>query len=183
MKLLVPAIIAAMIVSSCWGYRSKPLKKVLGYKPIYSTDTNLLRVSFDSARPVKNAGKIYAIGNYVLQNDIGYGIHVFDRSALPDLKSVGFLTIRGNSEFSIKDGYLYANSFQNLLVINISDWKKPTQISKIKYAFEQGAQLSATLFIPPPEHKVYYDCSGLDYTDKIQTGWVKDSVFANCYYN
>ena len=54
--------------------------KVLGYKPIYSNDASLKKVVSDTVRAGKNAGKIYAYQNYLLQCEVGEGIHVIDNS-------------------------------------------------------------------------------------------------------
>ncbi len=70
----------------------------MGYKPVYSTDPALLRIYSGNAREVKNAGKIYTIGNLIFQNDIGFGLHVFDYTNPAQPQKAGFIHIPGNTE-------------------------------------------------------------------------------------
>lgn len=178
-------LVLAVVLSSCWYLYKDPgnyqPRKVMGYKPVYNTDSTLLRIYTDTARPIKNAGKIYVYGNYILQNEIGHGIHIIDRTNPSKTKNIGFVSIRGNTELSIKDNFLYANSFNDLVVVNITNWQQPKEVKRIPYAFAHGMQNSYNLYLPPPERNVSYEC--VDFTKGIHTGWVKDSVYEySCYY-
>ena len=148
-------------------------------------DTALLQVLSESPRPMKNAGKIYVRGNLIFQNDVGYGIHVIDNSIPSQARPIGFIKVNGSSELSIKDNNMYVNSFNQIVVLDVSDWQNVRVVKRIPNAFQQG--LSAVGFryyyIPPPEHGVYFDCTMFDYQPgKLQSGWVRDSVFNYCYY-
>ena len=153
----------------------------MGYRPVYSNDSSILVPQALPPQPVKNAGKIYVKGNLIFQNDLGIGIHVIDNSNPSVAKRIGFIRLVGNTELSIKGNYLYANSFTDLVIINVSDWQNPTLVRRISKAFIQGMTASAYYFIPLPEHRVRYECP--NYFSGIQTGWVKDSVDSySCYY-
>ena len=160
-----------------------PPKKVVGYKPVFSRDTTILRVIADTARPVKNAGKIYAMGNFIFQNELGEGIHVLDNTDPFKLRNIGFIRVKGNSEMSIKGSHLYVNSFADLVIVDITDWRKPKEIRRLPTVFHQGASVPGGYnFIPLPEKNVYYDCTMFS-AGGIQTGWEKDSIFDNtCFY-
>lgn len=183
-------------LSSCWDFTNSrtpappviPPKKVWGYKPVFSVDSSILKISATGPQPVKIPGKIYVKGNLIFQNDLGSGIHVIDNTNPSAAGPVGFIKILGNSEISIKGNMLYANSFTDLVVVNIEDWQKAIEVKRIKGAFHQGSQAGGYPyynFIPLPEHSVYYECPWQSANDitHIQTGWVRDSVYDNnCYY-
>lgn len=173
-----------MVLVSCWDFTHRPSFnriKVLGYKPVYSNDSSLLRVYADLPQDVKFAGKIYVKGSYIFQNDLGYGIHVIDNNNPSQARRVGFIHIPGNSEMSIQGNFLYTNSFDDLLVIDISNWQNVVEVKRIPHAFSAGNQERYNFFIPLPEHQVYYECSS--FWQGIQTGWVKDSIYnTNCFY-
>jgi len=139
----------------------------------------------DTPRAMKNPGKIYVKGNLIFQNDIGFGIHVFDKTIPSSPKNIGFINLRGNQEMSIKGNYLYANSYADLVVVDISNWHQVKEVQRIRDAFGQGNDLYAEnpyLYIPPPEKGVYYQC--IDITKGVQIGWKKDSIYNNtCYYH
>lgn len=181
MQKLIAFFILASFFVSCWDYRKpyKPRGKVLGYKPVFSDDSSLLFVKALGPQPVKFPAKIYVKGNLIFQNDLGSGIHVIDNATPSSPNRIGFIQLRGNSEMSIKGNYLYANSFADLVIIDVTNWQNPTEVKRIRNAFSQGS--SVQYFIPLPEHNVYYDCR-YSYYGKIQTGWLKDSVEQYCYY-
>ena len=163
-----------------------PPKKVLGYVPVYSNDPGLLAITVDTPRAMKYPGKIYVKDNLIFQNDQGFGIHVFDKSIPSSPKNIGFISLRGNLEISIKGNYLYANSYGDLVVVDISNWRQLKEIQRIKDAFWQGrnayAQNPNYLYIPPPERDVYYKC--IDPSKGILAGWTQDSIYNNtCYYH
>jgi len=179
MKKLIAFLTLSLLFISCLKPRlSIPTGKVWGYKPVYSTDSSLLFVRAVGPQPVKYPAKIYAKGNLVFQNDLGFGIHVVDNKDPSSPVRIGFLQLKGNSEMSIKGNYLYANSFTDLVIIDISDWQHPFEVQRLHYAFLQGS--SSYLFIPLPEHNVYYGC--VSFNEGIQTGWIRDSVDRHCYY-
>ncbi|HEV7331089.1 MAG TPA: hypothetical protein VGN63_08630 [Flavisolibacter sp.] len=183
-KQLLSYFILAFLLCSCWPNNrpERPPKKVWGYKPVYSTDTSVLQVVADTPRTVLNAGKIYAYKNLIYQNEVGEGIHVLDNSNPSQIRNIGFIRIKGNSEVSIKETFLYANSFADLVVVDISDWRQPKEVKRMKNVFAQGGSIQgAYRYIPLPEHNVYYDC--MSFQPGIQTGWVRDSIWDNtCFY-
>ena len=184
-KITLLFLLSIILLSSCWDFGRKPYppaKKVWGYKPVYSTDPALLNVKVEAPRAVTNAGKIYVKDNLIFQNDIGYGIHVIDNSNPAQPKQAGFIRVNGSSEMSIKGNFMYVNSFTSLVVADVSDWKNVKEVKRIPNAFQHGYQQGRVSFIiPPPEHKVYYECSS--YYEGVHTGWVRDSVYDNnCFY-
>jgi len=182
-----------LLIASCWDWKRlppvslPPLTKVMGYVPVYSHDSGNYRIYSDTPRAMRNAGKIYVKDNLIFQNDNGYGIHVIDKTDPSSPKKIGFINLMGNLEMSIKGNYLYANSYDDLVVIDISNWHSVKVIQRIKHAFMQGSTANYTnytnalLFIPPPEKNIHYEC--VDPSKGILAGWTKDSVYINaCYY-
>ncbi len=182
----LPFLLLSVLLVSCfpkYDRDQRPAKKVLGYKPVFSSDTSILRIVADTARPVKNAGKIYAFGQFIFQNELGEGVHVLDNSDPASLRNAGFIRIKGNSEISIKGPHLYANSFTDLVIVDISNWQQPKEVKRLPLVFRQGASVpGGRNFIPLPEKNVYYDCHQFS-SARIQTGWQKDSILDNtCFY-
>ncbi len=191
MKKTIYFTLMALALTSCWDWKklppmpSPPTVKVLGYVPIYTNDPIVYKIFTDTVRPMKNAGKIYVKDNLIFQNDLGYGIHVFDKSNPSHPTEIGFINLRGNLEMSIKGNMLYANSYQDLVVVDISDWRNLKELQRIKNAFSQGYeanQMTPYLFVPPPERGFYFECP--DITKGTITSWKKDSVYTNnCFYH
>ena len=174
----------ATVVSSCWDLRRKPVpppKKVWGYKPVFTVDSSLLLIKSEGPRDVTNPAKIYVKGNFVFQNDVGFGIHVIDNSNPNNPVRIGFIRIHGNTEMAIQGNYLYANSMQDLVVVDISDWQNVVEVKRIAHAFGNGSWAVAYLSIPVPEHNVFYECVAKPWPN-VHTGWVRDSIYDhNCF--
>jgi len=193
MKHLIYFLSATILLTSCWKWRTTPEPvpsplpppiKVLGYVPIYSNDPAAYAITADTPRAMKYPGKIYVKGNLIFQNDQGFGIHVFDKTIPSSPKNIGFINLKGNLEISIKGNYLYGNSYADLVVVDISNWRQCKEVQRIKNAFWQGSNAYAKnpyLYIPPPERGVYYQC--IDLNKGVQVDWKQDSIYNNtCYY-
>lgn len=148
--------------------------KVLGYKPIYSNDASLKQVRIDTPHLVKKAGNIYAYQNYLLQCEIGEGIHVIDNTSPATARRIAFIKVLGCNEISIRNNFLYTNSFNDMVTININNIMQPVETARIANAF------SVSGYLPEPPENGYYEC--VDLTKGVVIGWQKDSVNYNgCY--
>ena len=87
------------------------------------------------------------------------------------------LKINGSSEISIKDNFLYTNSYDDLVVVDMSDINSISEVKRVKGAFPEGR--TNYFFVQPPEAG-YYECPRFD---SLVIGWKKDSVYAGCYKN
>lgn len=105
----------------------------INYEPIYrTTDEVRAALSFSNApREINNPGRLYFKDGYLYINEVGEGIHVVNNTnpALP--VSVGFINIPGNFDLAAKGNYLYADSYVDLVVLDISD---PASISLVSRA-------------------------------------------------
>lgn len=92
------------------------------YSPIYYTKDSLIAsTKVVEAREIKNTGKIYVFGNYVFINEVDKGIHVVDNTNPTSPVKKSFIAIPGNVDMAIRDSILYADSYNSLVAINITD--------------------------------------------------------------
>lgn len=80
-------------------------------------------------REIGSTGKIYITGQYILVSEPGEGIHIINNSNPSAPVKVSFISIKGNQDMSVKGNILYADSFMDLLLFDISD---PAHVRKIK---------------------------------------------------
>jgi hypothetical protein len=104
-----------LLLSSCfWNTNERPverLEKKLAYKPLYAFDTSYRSIAYSSQpRPVMNAGKIYLKGHYIFQCETGEGIHIIDNTNPATASRIGFLSVKGAEEISIKGNFLFTNN-------------------------------------------------------------------------
>lgn len=92
------------------------------YEPVYTSPAEI-RASFAVGDPavLKEPGKIYMYGNYLFINEPGEGIHVINNADKTNPVNIKFINLPGNYDFAAKDGVLYADSYMDLVVLDISD--------------------------------------------------------------
>lgn len=91
-------------------------------EPVYmSTEEFKNSVKTESAKEMEVVGKIYFYQDYILVNEKYKGIHVIDNSDPSNPQNTSFITIPGNIDIAVKDDILYADSYTDLIAVNIND--------------------------------------------------------------
>ena len=124
----------ALAITSC---EDRKLQTYKANVPVYMSYDEL-RTSFrvSTGEELVKPGKIYFKDQYMYINEYGKGIHVVDLSdpAHPALKA--FINIPGNVDMAIKDNMLYADSYVDLVLIDISNPIEPNEVKRIEDLFE-----------------------------------------------
>ncbi len=84
---------------------------------------------------IVNPGKIFVSGNRLLIGEENEGIHVIDNSNPENPINIAFINIPGNREFYVENNMLYAESYYDMLKIDISNVNQPTLVSRVENAF------------------------------------------------
>lgn len=167
MKKNLQYAVALMLLSSCLsgcffipeGFGSFATD---GYRPVYGSETQM-EIELISSRSIKNPGKIYTYKNFLLVNEVGQGIHVFDNRDPETPKAIGFIQMLGNSDMAIKDDILYADHMGNLVAITVNDFNTLDQKGSLMLQnWDQG--------LPPPSGS-YFEC--IDQSKGIVIQWTK----------
>jgi len=104
--------------------------------PVYmSMEDFKTAVKKSEPQQIKEPGKIYIKGKYLYINEVNKGIHVIDNSNPASPQFVCFINIPGNVDMAIKDNILYADSYIDLVSIDISDPTNPKEIDRWANAF------------------------------------------------
>jgi hypothetical protein len=179
-------LLGIMFLSSCWG--KKPFvittppdyyKKVMGWKPVYGADSAYKKVKyFNTPRAMSQAGKIYVFGNTIFQNDVGKGVHLIDNSSPANAHRVAFIELSGNTDIAIKGNFLYANNYNDMVVIDITNINAPLEVKRFKQTFNTNNGTNPYIW-QAPKDTGYYECPKI-YNDSIIIDWVRDSVMQFC---
>lgn len=106
------------------------------YQPVYSTSAEIkAAVDFKAAKPIVSAGKIYFKDQILFINEVGEGIHVLDNHNPKSPVALGFLNIPGNYDLAIIDNSLYADSFVDLVVFDISNLSDIKEVNRVEGIF------------------------------------------------
>lgn len=102
---------------------------------------------FTASRAISDAGKIFIGEDFLLIGEEGQGIHIFDNSSPENPVNLGFINIFGTREFYLQGNDLYAESFYDMVKIDLSDIRQPQLIARLTDVFAsplenaQGEQL------------------------------------------
>ena len=104
--------------------------------PVYET-TEALRqaVSVMPARAIEGTGKIYAHNGYLFLNQPSEGIHIIDNSDPANPRTISFVNIPGNFDLAAQGDILYADSYIDLLALDISDPQNVTVTKRVENVF------------------------------------------------
>ena len=128
------------------------------YTPVYKTTAEVrANIKSNAPREMENTGKIYIYGRYIFLNEMDRGIHIIDNSNPASPQKVAFVDIPGNIDMAVKGNTLYADSYSDLVVLDISN---PVQVSLKKVI--DGV-------FP---HRIYNNWFVQD-TSKVLTDWVR----------
>ncbi|WP_430816624.1 LVIVD repeat-containing protein [Carboxylicivirga sp. RSCT41] len=96
-----------------------------------------LRSSFQmkSAQTIIQPGKIYFKDHFIFINEYQKGIHIIDNADPANPRFVSFLELPGNVDMAIKGNMLYADSYIDLVTIDISDMNNIREVDRDEEAF------------------------------------------------
>ncbi|MGP1992250.1 LVIVD repeat-containing protein [Zobellia laminariae] len=120
--------------------------------------------------PINESGKIYAYQDYVFVNDVNRGFHVIDNNNPVNPEAVSFIKLEGNHDISIKNDRLYADSYGDLVIMNISDINNITMVQRIEDAIYQQFWCTVGFDVDWPQAD-FYDYGDFDASKEAIVGW------------
>lgn len=152
-----------------------PDGEVVGYQPVYRNEADN-RIALVDARVLEDPGQIYLLGDLLLINDVGKGIHIIDNSDPVSPINRGFLTVLGSENMVLRDGIVYVNQFNSLLAIDVSDVDNVRVISRNEDVLKTND--NATLV--PPLSGYFFEC--VDPSKGTVIGWRLTTIKSpKCY--
>ncbi len=116
-------LVASCSLQSCLQDTCEREVTYIQQTPIYKTiaEVHNGKVVSEAAKELCQPGKIYYYNNYLFINEGRDGVHVIDNSVPSNPQNIAFISIPGSEDIAIKNGRLLANSYTDLLTINIDD--------------------------------------------------------------
>jgi len=106
----------------------------LGYDKLRSA------VKVSESRTLTSVSRIYLYDSYIFANELNEGIHIIDNSFPASPKRLGFIEIPGNQDIAIRDNSLYADSYIDLVTIDLSDIDNIREIARVEDVFPYNAR-------------------------------------------
>ncbi|NNE77457.1 MAG: hypothetical protein HKN31_10340 [Pricia sp.] len=120
--------------------------------------------------PIMESGKIYAYKDYVFVNDVNRGFHVLDNSNPSAPSPISFIKLEGNYDISIKDDRLFADSYGDLVILDISDINNIKTVTRIENAIYQQFWCTVGFDVEWPAAD-FYDYDDFDANRDAIVGW------------
>ena len=132
-------LLASLLLSGCIQDKCKQDITYFAYIPQYVSYEDL-RASVASEAPhdLKTPGKMYFKDGFIFISEINRGIHVINNTDPNNPENVAFINIPGNHDLAIKGNVLYADSYIDLVTIDISDPTNATEMSRDLDVFPYG---------------------------------------------
>ncbi len=132
---LMAALGCLLLLSQCTD-KVEVTRRYTYLEPVY-TSTAELRAAFaiEPARPIEKPGKMYFLDGYLFINEPNEGVHVIDNRDPANPVNVSFINIPGNFDLAGKGNILYADSYIDLLAIDVSDVNNVKELKRVEDVF------------------------------------------------
>ena len=168
--ILVTSLFMSAFIFSC-DDKCETTYTYISYEPVYVTLPSIRNdVSVRSAESIGTPGKIYIYDHFIFVNEVSKGIHVIDNSDPQAPVNISFINIPGNFDLAVSNNYLYADSYVDLLVFDISNPAGIQQVNRINSVFEDlypytvtpdGANAIIAKYEEKEMQIVHNDCEGI----------------------
>lgn len=131
-------VLTLLFLGSCKKDKCVQTVTYKTYEPVYMSYEELRSsVKTEPAQPLKKPGKIYLKGNYIFVSEVDKGIHVIDNANPSAPQNVAFIKIPGNMDIAAMGNTLYADSYTDLLALDITNPQNVTVLKRIEDALPQ----------------------------------------------
>lgn len=149
----------AILFSGC---EDKYTEEYLSLEPVYMSYIDFrAAVKLESTHPLEKPGKIYYKDNYLYINELMKGIHIYNNTNPASPQYVGFITIPGNVDVAIRGNIMYADSYIDLVAIDISNPANAKEVARVKSVFPYSV----------PKYDSKYRLGLIDDTQGVVVDW------------
>ncbi len=107
------------------------------YDPIYNSMESIRdSVKFTDSREINNPGKLNYKDGYLFISETNKGVHIIDNNNINNPINIGFIVLPGNFDLATKGDYLYADSYLDLVVFDISNINSIKEVNRLENNFE-----------------------------------------------
>jgi hypothetical protein len=164
MKTIKSYFWAGMAMTMLTACQEKVTDRYLANVPVYM-DRHAFKnaVEVTPSESIAEPGKIYFKDNYIFINEALKGIHVIDNSDPAAPVFVSFITIPGNIDLAIKDSILFADSYTDLVALDIGDIHNIRETGRVDSIFPY--------MLPPLTDGNHWPVGQVDPNAGVVVGW------------
>lgn len=119
-------------IERCAEYENgECVERTVTASPVYLSYQDLRSaVNVTAPRDMSSVSRIYLYKNWLFINEKNEGIHIIDNSVPSNPEKIGFIVIPGNNEISIRADNLYADSYIDLVTLDVSDVSNIVEVAR-----------------------------------------------------
>ncbi len=183
MRRLLTLLLVAPLIYSC----TDQCEQTISYYatvPVYgTTDSVRNAVEIQEPRTIDTPERLYFKDNFIFIVESGQGIHVIDNNDQSNPTTLKFIQIPGNHDVAIQGNNLYADSYIDLLVFDVSDINNITLTNRVENVFEyygiyyMASSLENDMIVVDFNEELIEETS----LENCENGWgwgTQDDVFA-----
>jgi hypothetical protein len=134
--ILFSAVLLMLFSAGCLKDKCKNTQTYTIWKPVVkSLDEIRVQIANSTPVPLKNPGKIYIYNQWLFIGEAGEGIHIFDNSNPDAPQNVSFISLPGNVDMAVMNGYLYADNYIDMVVLDISNPLRISLVNRLENVF------------------------------------------------
>lgn len=129
-------VASSLTFTSCMNTGCEREYNYVAFKPIYMSYEDLRSaVAVEGPRKMETTGKIYYYAPYLFVNEVNEGIHIIDISNVSAPVITGFINIPGNVDIAMSGTTLYADSYIDLVALDVSNMNAITVVDREQNVF------------------------------------------------
>ena len=167
--------------SSCLEDQCDATRTFIEYESVFvqPSEFRVDNIEYFESRLLENPGKIYYYESTLIINEKYEGIHLYDNSDPSAPSYLGFISIPGNLDVSIKNDILYADNYVDLLSIDITNFKDPKLLNRQEEVFKVynlNENLGYFIYTKETERSIEVSCDDPNFNNPWF--WNGNQVFA-----
>lgn len=164
-------LLLALGAQSCLKDSCERTVTYIRLDPVYKTleEVHSTTVTREAPRELNTPGQINYYDNKMFIVEKGEGVHVIDNNNPSNPVNTDFLNVPGITDLAIKDGYLYVNSYVDLLAINLQTFVVEGRTQNVLQP----------LWYSPLDYSIIVDYTETEVTEVMSCEEVSQLIFAD----
>jgi hypothetical protein len=168
-------MLGSAMLTGCEQDKCTRTEEYVAFEPVYKRiDEMRMPAKYTAAKGLTSPGKIFYYKGYLLINEMNQGIHVIDNADPSNPINLGFIELQGSLDMAVHDDVLYADSYLDLVAIDITNPQAPSEINRVNDVFQNfysfSDQLGYLVEYKPMETKRTIDCSNANWGNQM---WIE----------
>jgi len=134
---IVALLVVSAFITGCEQDKCTRTEEYTAFEPVYKRiDEMRMPATYVAAKNLASPGKIFYYKGYLLVNEMNEGVHVIDNSNPESPVNLGFIEIPGNLDMAVHNDILYADSYLDLVAIDLTNPQAPVEVNRVQDVFQ-----------------------------------------------